>query len=120
MMILKEVESRNIRINRFYLSLVGYYNSIWFSNKPSCVRTVPNFYKIIFTLENEFFYFINKVDNAFLSEKQKNKIWKKEVALNYVDYAYFDEMLFDLILHDDFRKELMKNILDVISSFNEC
>lgn len=117
--ILENIQNKNIIQNRFFLSMYEIYNKIWRRNKPKSIRTVPNFYKVIITLKESKFYKIKLVSDGLLGvSSQKKRIWDKETALNYIDYSYLNDELFDLMFRDSFRMRLRNQIKIYLQTFD--
>lgn len=99
--------------NRIYLNLYEDYRILWWKYKSKLIRTIPNFYKVFVTLKEYDFYDIKlvddcKYDNLIITKK----IWNREDIIDYVDYAYLDDSLFDILFLDSFREKLTKCIID--------
>lgn len=117
--IMENIKNKSILQNKFFLTSCKGYDSIWRKNKPHSIRSVPNFYKVIITLKESSFYKIKLVEGGALSvSAQKMRIWDKETALDYIDYSYLDDELFDLLFRDSFRFKLQNIIIIYIRAFD--
>lgn len=114
LLLLDAVEKKIYSGNFIYLNQNTKYASLWWKYKSPLVRTVPNFYKVFFTLRNYGFYDVMPIDNAKLNNlRVSHKIWKYEDVIDYIDYGYIsDPVLFDLIFLDSFRNKLVEIIID--------
>lgn len=113
--ILENIIKNPLTSNKIYLSLNDDYRTVWWKYKTPLIKTVPNFYKVVITFKNSGFYHVRTVDDSSTGDLNiRKKIWDKGSIVNYFEYGYFDDSLYDLFFLDSFREKLINLIKDTI------
>lgn len=106
------LKKRLIRFERIEPSYIlsDTYISLWHKYVPSTWPFKPNVYQPYMHMSGEDFYGLKKIDSV--GNFDINLSWSRDLVLKYVEYAFIDEELKDLLKKDSFSNRLEEALID--------